>query len=50
MQVKRCYLYVDLVVSGSMYWTVQAKAHYGYSPVYIKSTERKKEKSERATI
>lgn len=33
------YLYVDLIVSGSVYWTIQAKTHYGYSSVNIESTE-----------
>lgn len=35
----RLYLYVDLIVSGSMYGTIQAKPHYGYSFVNIKSAE-----------
>lgn len=33
------YLYVDLIVGGSMYWTIQAKTHNGYPSVYIKSSE-----------
>lgn len=40
----RIYLNVDLIVSGSMYGTIQAKPHYGYSSVNIKSTEGKKER------
>lgn len=35
----KIYLYVDLIVSGSVYGTIQAKPHYGYSSVNIKSAE-----------
>lgn len=35
----RIYLYVDLIVSGSVYGTIQAEPYYGYSSVNIKSTK-----------